>query len=163
MGKKAQTFRASVGALVIDLHGNVLGLERADANGQWQMPQGGLDLGEEPLAAAKRELWEETGLGEREVRFLAEHPEWLVYELPTYSAKHGRGQAQKWFLFQLTQPDTRIDLQKAKSKEFQSWKWTTLAQLGNETIEFRKSVYGKLAEHFAPYLARGEDASPDDS
>lgn len=153
MGKKAQTFRASVGAVVIDLQGNVLALERTDASGQWQMPQGGLDRGEEPLAAATRELLEETGLGEEQVRLLAEHPEWLVYELPSYSAKHGRGQAQKWFLFQLTNPAAKIDLQRTKSKEFQRWKWTTLGQLREETVEFRRAVYGKLAEHFAPHLA----------
>jgi putative (di)nucleoside polyphosphate hydrolase len=155
MGKKAQTFRASVGLVVIDLHGNVLALERADAAGQWQMPQGGLEQDEEPLAAARRELREETGLGEDEVRLLAEHPEWLVYELPSYSAKHGRGQAQKWFLFQLTKPDARIDLHATKSREFQRWKWTTLQSLRDETIEFRKSVYGKLAAYFASYLANG--------
>jgi putative (di)nucleoside polyphosphate hydrolase len=153
MAKKVQSFRASVGAMVLDAGGNVLALERADATGQWQMPQGGLVFGEEPLAAAKRELWEETGLGDGEIRFLAEHPDWLVYELPTYSAKHGRGQAQKWFLFQLTKIDVRIDLEATKSKEFQSWKWTTLEQLCGETIEFRKGVYGKLVEHFSPYLA----------
>jgi putative (di)nucleoside polyphosphate hydrolase len=153
MGKKAQMFRAGVGVVVIDLRGNVLALERTDTAGQWQLPQGGLDRGEEPLAAAKRELWEETGLREEEVRLLAEHPEWLVYELPAYSAKHGRGQAQKWFLFQLTTTDARIDLETTKSKEFQRWKWTTLRQLRDETVEFRKGVYDKLVEHFASHLA----------
>lgn len=153
MGKKAQTFRAGVGIVVIDAQGNVLALERADVEGQWQMPQGGLDHDEEPLAAAKRELWEETGLSEDEVQVLAEHPEWLVYELPTYSKKHGRGQAQRWFLFQVKESRTAIDLQRAKSKEFRHWKWTTLTRLRDETVEFRQTVYGKLAEYFAEHLA----------
>lgn len=151
--KKAQSFRASVGAVVTDARGNILAFERTDTVGGWQMPQGGMDLGEEPQAAARRELWEETGLGEDEVHLLAEHPDWLVYELPEYSAKHGRGQAQKWFLFQLVKPDSCIDLDVAKSKEFQRWKWTTLEDLCDETIEFRRAVYEKLAAHFGPYLA----------
>jgi putative (di)nucleoside polyphosphate hydrolase len=155
MGKKAQTFRAGVGAVVIDSGGNVLALERADASDQWQMPQGGMDRDEEPFAAAKRELWEETGLGEEDVHLVAEYPEWLVYELPSYSRRHGRGQAQRWFLFRLTSPDTKIDLERAKSKEFRRWKWTTLQRLRDETIEFRQAVYGKLADHFAPHLAQG--------
>jgi putative (di)nucleoside polyphosphate hydrolase len=155
MRKNTQTFRASVGVVVIDSQGRVLAFERADTAGQWQLPQGGLNAGEEPLAAAKRELWEETGLGEEEVHLLAEHPEWLVYELPRHSAKHGRGQAQKWFLFELKKPK-RIELEGAHSGEFTGWKWTTLEQLYDETVEFRKGVYARLMEHFAPYLGGRE-------
>jgi len=155
MAKNTQTFRASVGVVVIDSDGMVLAFERADEPGQWQLPQGGLGFDEEPLAAARRELWEETGLGDDEVRLLAEHPEWLVYELPRYSSKHGRGQAQKWFLFELTMATT-IDLQRAQSDEFQDWKWTTLEGLRDETIEFRRGVYSRLLEHFAGYLRSGK-------
>ena len=79
---KAQTFRANVGVVVADHAGRVLALSRAGRPGAWQLPQGGLDMGEEPEAAAWRELEEETGLDAEQVELVAEHPRWLTYELP---------------------------------------------------------------------------------
>ena len=91
---KAQFFRANVGIILYNPAGQVLAFERADRPGQWQLPQGGLGKNEEPLAAALRELEEETGLRPSQVELVGEHPRWLAYELPPEARrkKTGRGQ-----------------------------------------------------------------------
>src|SRR5258706_15754583 len=101
-----QHFRA--GVVIVVRHpsdGTVLAFERADATDEWQLPQGGLTLGEEPIEAAWRELQEETALTAAEVAMRAEFPDWVAYEWPPEVMQvHGRdgkrrGQVQKWFLF----------------------------------------------------------------
>src|SRR5215472_8030515 len=113
-----QRFRANVGIVVMNGKWEVLALDRIDKDvlkkgekkgtGQWQMPQGGLDEGEEPEDAWKRELFEETKVAAKDVEHLGSYPEWLAYELPkevrkkpAVKKKQGRGQVQKWFFVRL--------------------------------------------------------------
>ncbi|MFW6089679.1 MAG: NUDIX domain-containing protein, partial [Gemmatimonadota bacterium] len=98
---EGEYFRAGVGALIVDGSGRVLACERADVPGAWQLPQGGLRSGEDPLEGALREVEEETGVARGELELLDRHPEPLVYELPpeARSPKTGRGQVQYWFAF----------------------------------------------------------------
>ncbi len=148
-------FRANVGAVVIDAQGRVLALQRRGRPGAWQMPQGGLEEGEEPAEAAQRELSEETGLSPRDVALVAEHPRWLAYELPPEMRRErlGRGQVQKWFLFRL-RPGARVDLSRATDPEFDDHKWTTLDALIDEVWIVRRDVYRQVADAFAEHLAR---------
>ena len=106
-------YRRGVGiALFNDKHQVFVG-ERIDSPGAWQMPQGGIDDGEDPLAAARRELHEETNV--RSASLIAEAPEWLAYDLPDgargrFGGRY-RGQTQKWFLFRFEGKEREIDIE----------------------------------------------------
>ncbi|MBI4705365.1 MAG: RNA pyrophosphohydrolase [Deltaproteobacteria bacterium] len=153
MGKH-QSFRANVGVVVVDARGQVLALRRAGSADAWQMPQGGLKVGEEPREAAIRELGEETGLRPGDIEIVREHPQWLAYELPeaACSQKTGRGQVQKWFLCRLTDPDAGIALPGGKRAEFDAFRWMGLDELCEHTWEVRRPIYRELARFFAPHL-----------
>jgi putative (di)nucleoside polyphosphate hydrolase len=152
MSEDIQFFRANVGIVLTDGKGKVLAFERVDIPGAWQFPQGGLDQGEEPSEAAIRELREETGLSRERVRPLAEHPDWLTYELPpeARSEKTGRGQAQKWLLFQFDGDVSEIDLDASDEKEFADVRWTTFESLLPIVPDFRKPIYERVMAVFDP-------------
>ena len=149
-------FRAGVGIVVIDGDGRVLGLERSDVPGSWQLPQGGIDPGEEPLDAARRELREETGIAWDSVDLLAEYPSWLAYELPMShrSSKTGRGQVHRWFLVRLVGDDTDIDLTAhVGGGEFCAWRWMHIGELQTLTWDIRRPIYQTLESFWSDYLA----------
>jgi putative (di)nucleoside polyphosphate hydrolase len=152
-GQPAQYFRAGAGAVIINRDQMILALERADTPGAWQMPQGGLEMSEEPLQAVYREIFEETCIWQSGLSLLASYPDLLAYELPPEmrSAKTGRGQVQHWFLFELKTPDATIDLNKAA--EFKSWRWMPAGQLLALAVAFRKPLYAKLFEYFCPRMS----------
>ena len=122
----------------------VLAFERADTPGTWQLPQGGLKAGETPRQGALRELMEETGLGEDEVEYVSEHPEWLVYEWPleVQRAKggiHSRiGQAQRWFTFHARSADI---VPTPDGSEFIAWKWVDPEWLIGHVPGWRRGPY----------------------
>ncbi|MBN1451486.1 MAG: RNA pyrophosphohydrolase [Anaerolineales bacterium] len=148
----AQTFRAGVGAIILNGNGKVLGLERKDIPGAWQLPQGGLDGNEAPEQAVRREIWEETGIEGSDLELLASTPRWLAYELPeeARSKKIGRGQVQRWFLFRFRGSDEAITL--GDQKEFKAWKWIGMDELTSIVVSFKQPVYQQLAETFKSYL-----------
>lgn len=147
-------FRANVGAVIINDSGKVLAFERSDIKGTFQFPQGGLEEGEDPLDAVYREVEEETGIDRSKLRYAAEHPEWLAYELSKdkRTKKHGRGQVQKWFLFEFAGTERNIDVSGPGNREFCSWKWTTLDELIQTVPPFRKPIYTRLREGFKRFL-----------
>ena len=115
---KSQFFRAGVGAMIINKERNVLVCRRADIEeDQWQMPQGGIHVAEEPIHALYREVKEETGIEPALLRVLTEAKEWIAYELPPgyRSDKHGRGQVHKWFLCRFEGDDAAIRPDKGKT------------------------------------------------
>jgi putative (di)nucleoside polyphosphate hydrolase len=125
----------------------------------WQMPQGGIDAGEEPLAAAKRELWEETSV--RSIELIAEMPRWLQYDLPggargRWGGRY-RGQTQKWFLFRFLGAEAEINVRRpaegAHDAEFDDWRWERFERLPELVVPFKREVYEEIAATFGP-LAR---------
>jgi len=150
--------------MVVNRQGLVWVGRRADAPNEpegrgswWQMPQGGIDPDEDPRKAALRELEEETGI--RTVEFVAEHPEWLRYDLPPSligKAWGGRwrGQRQKWFLLRFLGDDSEVNLSppSAHQPEFDAWRWALLDELPALIVPFKRDVYAKVISTFAPLI-----------
>jgi putative (di)nucleoside polyphosphate hydrolase len=136
-------FRAGVVIVVSGPDGRVLAFERGDVRGQWQAPQGGLEMGEAPIDAAWRELREETGLGPKDVDYVSEHPEWVLYEYPPeiVRAKGRIGQVHRWFHFSARSADIEP---KPDNDEFVAWKWVTRAWLVENAVEFRRAGYERV-------------------
>lgn len=116
----------------------------------WQMPQGGIDDGEEPRQAAMRELKEEAGTDKAEI--IAEMNDWITYDLPAHLvgvAFHGkyRGQRQKWFALRFLGDDGDIDLH-AHEPEFSAWKWLTIEELPQVIVPFKRDSYAKIVTAF---------------
>lgn len=135
-------FRANVVAVVTNDKGRLLAFERSDIAGQWQLPQGGVDVGETPVEAAWRELMEETGLSKDEVDLVDEFPEWTVYEWPSGVRKNGRmGQVQRWFTFRVRADSVEP---KPDGVEFVAWKWVKPQWLIDQVVEFRRPSYERV-------------------
>jgi putative (di)nucleoside polyphosphate hydrolase len=125
---------------------------------EWQMPQGGIDAGEDPAAAARRELYEETNV--RSATLIAEGPEWLAYDLPddvrNRFAGRYRGQTQKWFLFRFDGDEAEIDIHLPANgqhkPEFADWRWERFEALPDLVVPFKREVYVQVAAWFAPLV-----------
>lgn len=146
-------FRAGVGAVLINQKGEVLAFERINIKDAWQFPQGGLEIDEKPLDAIYRELTEETIILPQQLKLIDTYPEWLAYELDhdKQSLRTGRGQVQKWFLFEFIGQDKDINI-KTQEPEFGSYAWMTMDKLIEKTISFRKPIYLKLKQYWKQYL-----------
>jgi putative (di)nucleoside polyphosphate hydrolase len=145
-------FRANVGAMVFNRQGRVLVLRRKDvAAPTWQLPQGGLHMGEAPQAALQRELSEETGLEPDDYTITAEYPRWLAYELPEafQSPRLGKGQVQKWFVCRLVDDLSRVHPDQV---EFDAYKWVGLDEMVGHAVDFRRSIYEQLATFAADII-----------
>ena len=125
----------------------------ARAGFEWQMPQGGIDAGEQPLKAARRELFEETNVSTASL--LGEARDWLNYDLPVRSARwrgRYRGQTQKWFAFRFEGKESEIDIDRpaggAHAAEFEAWRWEKLGNLPALVIPFKRGVYEAVALEF---------------
>jgi putative (di)nucleoside polyphosphate hydrolase len=158
---EALPYRPCVGVMLINRQGLVWVGSRADqtqpehvAPGYlWQMPQGGVDPGEDLLAAARRELWEETNV--RSATLLAEAPEWYTYDIPREVVSGGwkhkwRGQTQRWFAFRFDGEDSEVDIfnPPAGEQEFDAWRWERIERLPELIIPFKRPVYEKVVAAF---------------
>tara|TARA_A100001037_G_scaffold251236_2_gene234626 strand:- start:2507 stop:3016 length:510 start_codon:yes stop_codon:yes gene_type:complete len=151
----AQDYRPCAGVVLVNDADQVWVGERNDYPGAWQMPQGGIDAGEDPRKAALRELHEETGVSN--VSFLAESQDWLKYELPDDLRSRAwkgrwRGQVQKWFMFRHLGPDDEIDILGVEEPEFDRWQWVEFAEVTELIVDFKRPVYELLVETFRPVL-----------
>ncbi len=154
----ALPYRPCVGIMLINAQGLIFAAQRIDtAAPAWQMPQGGIDKGEEPAAAALRELEEETGIPPALVEVLAVTPEWLLYDLPAEMVPHiwkgrYRGQKQKWFLMRYLGEDARIQLDQ-RHPEFSAWRWIDADSMIAAIVPFKRTIYQQVVAQFAQYLA----------
>jgi putative (di)nucleoside polyphosphate hydrolase len=151
-------YRANVGIVLARADGKVWLGRRADAIAprNWQFPQGGVDAGEEPLAAALRELAEETGVTSVEV--IGQTNDWLAYEFPpghagSKIAKGWVGQKQIWFACRFLGEESEIDLAGHHHVEFDAWRWADLAETPGLVAPFKEATYRKVVETFLPLLA----------
>jgi len=150
-------YRRGVGVMLLNREGKVFVGARIDNTDEaWQMPQGGIDEGEEPWATALRELEEETGIRPHLVEKIAECPERLKYRLPdevigVIWKEPWVGQDQDWYLARFLGRDSDVNIA-TKHPEFREWKWIDPAQLPELIVPFKRDLYRRLIAEFADYL-----------
>jgi putative (di)nucleoside polyphosphate hydrolase len=145
--------------MLANAHGHVFVGQRIEtrAHGFWQMPQGGIDPGEDPETAALRELEEETGIGTNLVEVIAPASRPLYYDLPpdllgnVWKGKY-RGQVQHWYLGRFLGSDEDINLEAHGTPEFNAYRWVRPSELPELIIPFKRAVYEALVEEFSPLL-----------
>jgi len=150
-------YRRGVGVMLLNREGKVFVGARIDNTDEaWQMPQGGIDEGEEPWATALRELEEETGIGTELVERIAACPQRLKYDLPPdlqgklWKGKW-KGQDQDWFLARFLGIDSDVNIA-TEHPEFREWKWIEPAQLPDLIVPFKRELYRQLLREFSDYL-----------
>lgn len=150
-------YRPCVGVMLLNREGQVFVGQRLDTTLEaWQMPQGGIDPGEDPLATAIRELGEETGIAPNLVELIAEAPGEFHYDLPqeligkVWKGKY-RGQTQRWFLFRFLGQDSDIRIQTAHP-EFRAWRWTEPKDLPKQIVPFKRALYEDVLAAFSAHL-----------
>ena len=161
-------YRPCVGVMLVNRQGlvfvgrrrNKRQPEHVAPGHEWQMPQGGIDPGEQPYVAALRELHEETNV--RSVELIAEAPAWYSYDLPQDVAKKAwrggyRGQTQKWFALRFTGDESEIDIHDpgpGHKPEFDAWRWEDISRLAELIIPFKRQVYEQVVADFAPLIVK---------
>jgi putative (di)nucleoside polyphosphate hydrolase len=162
-------YRPNVGIALFNRGGRVLIARRLRDSGpeiilpghDWQMPQGGIDEGEDILAAARRELWEETNV--TSVAYLGETSAWMSYDFPPYDGPPHhltpfKGQRQKWVAFRFLGDEAEIEVTQSRGgmdPEFSEWRWERLDRAPELVVPFRRAVYEQVAEAFKGF-ASGE-------
>ena len=155
-------YRPCVGVMVLNKDGLVwVGRRLSEGNSEsdgspqlWQMPQGGIDEGEDHLKAAYRELFEETGI--RSVSLLKEAQDWIYYDLPAHLIGIGlkgkfRGQKQKWFAFRFEGNETEINIEhppEGQHQEFDAWDWKPMNELPDLIVPFKRAAYVQVVAAF---------------
>jgi len=150
-------YRPNVGVVLFNRDGRVwLGRRTGTPDPwNWQFPQGGVDKGEDLESAARRELFEETGL--RSVDLLGRTEGWIVYDFPPEvlngaMKKRGNiGQKQVWFAFRFTGTDDEVDLQAHGEQEFDAWRWADLSEAPGLIVPFKRAVYDQVCTEFGRF------------
>ena len=150
-------YRPCVGVVLIDRRGMIFAGRRKDIDAPaWQMPQGGIDRGEEPEAAALRELQEEAGVAPDRVEVIGRTPDWVTYDLPpellgkVWGGKY-RGQKQLWFLLRFLGEDAEIDID-TEHPEFREWRWVSADEMLEAIVPFKRAVYAEVVAAFRDRL-----------
>ena len=151
-------YRPCVGVVLLNASGLIWAGQRLDSPvPAWQMPQGGIDDGERPRAAALRELCEETGIGARDVAFVDKMAGWVTYDLPpellgrVWGGRY-RGQKQKWFCYRYTGRDDQVTIA-TDHPEFSAWAWVQADDLVAGIVPFKRAVYAQVVAAFRTHLA----------
>ena len=147
-------YRKGVGMMVFNNKKKIFVGKRIDNQTAWQMPQGGVDNNEDYETAAKRELYEETGI--QSIRIVHKSKEMYTYDLPKYllgkiwKGKY-KGQTQNWFLIKFLGPDSEINLNQ-KCPEFNQWKWVDIDELPRLIVPFKKKLYLSVIQEFCKFI-----------
>ena len=154
LGNLELPYRLGVGIAIFNNNGHVLIAERLDNLGGWQMPQGGIDDGEEPEVAVFREMQEE--IGTRNAEIIGTMEEWLHYDFPAHLTRRlwgGKycGQRQKWFALRFLGQDDDIHLETHAHPEFNQWKWVPINELLNYVVPFKHTTYEHVMKEFTEY------------
>jgi putative (di)nucleoside polyphosphate hydrolase len=150
-------YRAAAAIMLLNDENRIFVAQRIDTTAEaWQMPQGGLDDGEDAEAGALRELEEETGIPPHLVEILARAPEELLYDLPSDLVKQlwkgrYRGQRQTWFVARFLGTDDDINLE-TEHPEFRAWRWASPDEMIEAIVPFKRDLYTSLVEIFAEHL-----------
>jgi putative (di)nucleoside polyphosphate hydrolase len=153
------SYRPAAGIMLVNAEGKVWVGQRLDSTLEaWQMPQGGLDEGEDALDGALRELEEETGIPSDLVEIIARAPQELTYDLPddlvgVVWKQKWRGQRQTWFLARFLGTDADVNLQ-TTDPEFRAWRWCDVADLPRLIVPFKKQLYEDVIAAFREHLPR---------
>ena len=154
INSKNLPYRKGVGMMVFNDDKKIFVGKRIDNQKAWQMPQGGVDENEDCLSAARRELYEETGI--QSIRGIEKSKEKYTYDLPEYllgkiwKGKY-KGQRQRWFLIKFLGPDSEINLNQ-KCPEFNEWKWVDIDELPKIIVPFKKKLYLSLIKEFYDFI-----------
>lgn len=150
-------YRQNVGVMIVNKDRHVFVGQRIDNySDAWQMPQGGIDAGEDPTVAALREMEEETGISPDKVKIIAQSESWIPYELPLdlipklWGGKY-RGQKQKWFLLDFLGEDSDVNIH-LDHAEFSQWRWLDTQDLVASIVPFKRHVYEAVLAEFKEHL-----------
>ena len=147
-------YRLNVGLIIVNTYGKVLICKRKNSN-QWQFPQGGIDKGESPIEAAKREIFEEVGIKPSKIKVLGKIKDWVKYEIPKELAKKSFkkkgivGQKQKWFIFKI-KSEACISFVNDPDNEFDDFAWVSYWRPIALVISFKKEVYRNVLAELLP-------------
>ena len=152
-------YRFNVGIVLANALGQVFWARRIGGQNAWQFPQGGLDRGETARDAVFRELYEEVGLTEKSVRVISNTKGWLRYRLPKSRFANRKkprfiGQKQKWYLLQLLEDESVIDLNATEKPEFDEWRWVSYYYPIKEVVDFKQTVYRLALTQLAKGLSK---------
>ena len=147
-------YRLNVGLIIVNTYGKVLICKRKNSN-QWQFPQGGIDEGELPIEAAKREIFEEVGIKPSKIKVLGKIKDWVKYEIPKELAKKSFkkkgivGQKQKWFIFKI-KSEACISFVNDPDNEFDDFAWVSYWHPIALIVSFKKEVYRNVLAELLP-------------
>ena len=155
MTKQKTEYRPCVGIMMFNKQGHIFTGKRFDSDTHWQMPQGGIDDGEDLEQTALRELLEEAGTNK--VKIIAKNKDWIYYDLPKEFIPNcwdGQycGQKQRWVLMKFLGEDQDINIHYTNHPEFKEWCWQSIDNLVTSAISFKKEIYKMVIEEFSSII-----------